>query len=247
MKLSEIFTLLATGEMAQLYTGIRDDSGVDEDHQRQVGGSIQLALTALYTRFTLKQSQLELRLVPGKRDYRLQSKYADNGKRTTEPIRWIADSVDVPFLDDILKIQSIVTPAGLEMSLNNANDPFSCFTPTMDTLRVPNAMVNDIMGTPEWLKVLSLAVQYNANHPPILARLDLDPDSIEIELPQSHLQALLYFVASRASNPVGMGQEFNSGNQWYAKYEYECKRLESSGVDIDSDNSPSRLYQKGFV
>lgn len=248
MKLSEIFTLLALGEMAQLYTGLRDEDGIDEEHQRQVGGSVQLALTALYTRFDLKQSQLELRLVPGKRDYKLHSKYADNGKNTTEPTRWIADSSDAPFVDDILKIQRLVTPVGLLVGLNDQINPFSAFTPTMDSLRVPNAMVNDIPGTPEYLKVLSLSVEYKANHPAIMPRIGyFNPDLSEVELPQAYVQALLYFVASRASNPVGMGQEFNGGNQWYQKYELECRRLEANGMDIEADNTPSRLRQKGFV
>lgn len=248
MKLSEIFSLLTLGEMAQLYTGIRDDDGVDEEHQRQIGGSVQLALTALYTRFNLKQSQLELRLVMGKRDYKLHSKYADNGKNTTEPTRWIADSVDAPFGDDILKIHRVITPVGLEVGLNDMSNPFSAFTPTVDTLRVPSIMVNEEPRQPEFLKVQSVQVQYKANHPAIMPRIGyFNPDLVDIELPQSHLQALLYFVASRASNPVGMGQEFNGGNQWYAKYEMECKRIETNGMNIDSDNAPSRLYQKGFV
>lgn len=248
MKLSEIFTLLATGEMAQLYTGLRDEDGVDEEHQRQVGGSVQLALTALYTRFTLKQNQLELRLVEGKKDYKLHSKYADNGLNTTEPVRWIADSADVPFRDDILKIERIVTPVGLDIGLNNMANPFSCFTPTMDALRVPSCMVNVTPGTPDYLKVASVQVVYKANHPAIMPRIGyFNPDLVDVELPMSHLQALLYFVASRASNPVGMGQEFNSGNQWYQKYELECQRLMVSGQAIDTLSEPSRLRQKGFV
>ena len=247
MKLCEIFYLLTSGEMAQLYTGLRDEDGVNETHQRQLAGSVQLGLTALYTRFNLKQNQLELRLVSGQRDYRLHSKYADNNFSTNEPVRWIADTELVKFKDDILKIEKVITPIGIELELNNGG-LYSCFTPMMDTLRVPNGMVNDVPDTPEELKVSSIAVVYKANHPTLLPRGDwFDTSRIEVELPPSHLQALLYFVASRASNPVGMGQEFNSGNQWYQKYELECQRLTHSGQAIDTINDLCRLHQKGFV
>ena len=248
MKLSEIFSLLSSGEMAQLYTGLRDEDGIDEEHQRAVGNSVQLALTSLYTRFTLKQSQLELRLVEGKSEYKLHSKYADFGTATTEPIRWIADSTTDRFKDDILKIERIITPIGLDLSLNNANDQYTCFTPTMDSLSVPKGMISEVEDTPDYLKVASVQILYKANHPKILPRIGyFNADLIEVDLPVSHVQALLYFVASRASNPVGMGQEFNSGNQWYGKYEMECQRLEHSGQSIDTLSQPNRFRQKGFV
>lgn len=248
MKLSDIFSYLTNGEMAQLYTGDRDEDGVDEDHQRALGQSVQLALNALYTRFNLRENTLELQLMEGQGEYRLESKFAVNGKRTTEPKRWIIDTPAAPFLDDILKIESVVTPVGIELDLNNRNNPYSLMTPRINVLTLPRDMVYVTSATPEYLKTGWLQVAYKANHPAIIPRAGyFNPDSIEVELPTSHLQALLYYVASRAHNPVGMGNEFNAGNQWYQKYELECQRLEAEGMEVDLSSQINRIYQKGFV
>lgn len=246
MKLSEIFDLLASGEMSQLYKGSDDKTVIGENFYKDIAGSVQLGLNALYTRFNLKQNQLELRLVPGKRDYLLQSRFADQGCGE-EPVRYIADTEEAPFKNDILKITQIVTPLGFDLQLNNHANQYSCTTPNMITLRVPYAMVNPVVNTPDELKVQSLLVVYKANHPTLLPRGDwIDPERIEVELPYSHVTALLYFVASRAHNPVGMGNEFNSGNQWYQKYELECQRLMLSGQYVDEDSDIPRLRRKGF-
>lgn len=246
MKLSEIFQLLTTGEMSQLYKGNDNKEILDESYFKAIGNSVQLGLNALYTRFNLKQNQLELRLIPGKRDYTLQSRYADQNQ-CNEDVKWIADTEDAPFKDDILKILQVITPLGLDLDVNNYANQYSCTTPSMNVLRIPNAMANQTISTPDEMKAQSLQVVYKANHPAIIPNRDwFNPDRIEVELPYSHVTALLYFVASRAHNPVGMGTEFNSGNQWYQKYELECQRLMLSGQYVDEDSELPRLRRKGF-
>jgi hypothetical protein len=60
------------------------------------------------------------------------------------------------------------------------------------------------------------------------------------------MQALMYFVASRAHNPAGMSNEFHAGNTWYAKYEGECMRLKLENYEIDQAATVNRKAAKGF-
>lgn len=229
--------------------GLESEGKIAEAKQRQVMSHVTLGLTALYKRFNLKEGRLVLTLQDGQTLYPLQSKFAVNGVRSVEPVRYITDTVSVPFKDDILKIERVIADdTKFELALNNEADLYSCFTPAMDTLRIPEEMVLAGMELPDEYKTDTLTVIYRADHPYPVPRLGyFDPERVNIELPNSHLQALLYFVASRVHNPIGLTNEFNTGNNYNAKYEAECKQLEGDGLEIDQGNSHNRLRSKGWV
>lgn len=94
-----------------------------------------------------------------------------------------------------------------------------------------------------------LRVAYRAKHPKIdlEAALDCRSEDYDIELPDSHLQALLYYIGSRVMNPIGMQNEFHAGNSYFAKYEAECQRLEKDNYQIDNDGSVTTFEEGGFV
>lgn len=142
---------------------------------------------------------------------------------------------------DILKVERVETQDGVELALNDHTSSWSVFTPSMTSLRVPKDIA------PE-LDIESLTVHYRANHPKIKFGLALfDPVRIEVQLPDSHLEPLLYYIASRVHNPIGMGQEFNSGNTYYAKYEAACQALEIEGLAIDQGSTNTRARRNGWV
>jgi len=68
-----------------------------------------------------------------------------------------------------------------------------------------------------------------------------------VQLPDSHLEALLFFVASRVNNPIGMTNEFNAGNSYAAKFEAACQALEEQGLQVDQDSQNTRLHRGGWV
>lgn len=248
-KLSEIFEQLTHGELSQVHLGGAEDGGeINEDNYRHIGNHVKLGLTSLYKRFNLKQGRLTLQLFPDIENYPLQSKYAVNGKGT-EPVRWILDTAGSPFAEDILKILSITGDTKATFPLNDYADEFSIITPTMDSIRVPSVLLTPTPFTvPEEYITSKLILNYQANHPNfMLSNLDLDPERVMIELPSSHTQALLYFVASRVHNPIGMGQEFNAGNNWFNRYEQECRRLEDDGHEIDQGGQTDRITRNGWV
>lgn len=248
MKLSEIFAQMSSGELSQLSIGGNEQGVLDEKNWHQILNHVNVGLTALYRRFFLKEGRVKLRLIADRTIYPLHSDYSVLSTKNPGIVKHILDETAARFQDDILKIERVLTDSGVELSLNDLSDEYSLFTPSMFTLRVPEKIVKQGNDLPERYKTENLELVYRANHPQIVVPLGyFDPERFEVELPPSHLQALLFYVASRIHNPIGIANEFHAGNSWYARYEQECQDLENKGVQVDRDSQPDRLRAKGFV
>lgn len=248
MTLQDIFDQLKYGELSQISVGGNDQGVVDENNWGPLISHINLGLTALYKRFFLKEGRMTIKLLPNKSRYLLHSDYSVLSVRRPSDPKYILDTADDRFQDDILKVEEVMTDAGFTLFLNNAASPYSVFTPTAYSLRVPWAIVNQENGLPDELKTATLDIVYRANHPNITVPLGyFDPDLVEIELPASHLEPLLFYVASRVNNPMGMSEEFHAGNSWYARYEQSCLELEGKGLQIDQGIQHTRFERNGWV
>lgn len=223
MKLQEVFDQLAAGEFSQISVGGQPAGTINESNYSAVLGHINLGMTSLYKRFNLKVRSITFPLQADSDTYQLN-------------------------LVDLLKIEKVVTDGGCELGLNQEGDTYSCSTPSMNSLRVPQIILDQGGDLPDELKTVGLTVSYRANHPKLSNNFGaLIPETKSIELPSSHLQALLYFVASRVHNPIGMVNEFNAGNVWFSKYELECQRLETENLQIDKPAANFRLHRNGWV
>ena len=223
MTLAEVFQQLAYGELSQLSLGSITDEELPESSYAPLLAHVNLGLAALYKRFNLKQGRISFTLNPAGTIYRLG-------------------------VTDLNKIERVLTDAGKDLPLNDGNNKYSCTTPKMDTLRIHPDVNNKSADLPEAYRTDNILILYRANHSKIAGNNGLIiPENIELELPYSHLEALLYFVASRAHNPIGMVNEFNAGNNWAAKYEMECQRLEGLNLEIDEATENSRLIDNGWI
>lgn len=247
MKLSEIFAQLTVGELSQLGLGGAKSGMIAEDDYPKIIGHVNLALADLFSRFTIRQGRLVLAPQPGKVSYALTSNFAVNSPRSTELVRYILDTPEEPFQDDISKVERIVTDSGHELSLNVEGDSESAFTPSTTVLRLPKLLVG-AGEKPDHLKTAQLEIEYRASHPIIGKGFGyVDPVRTEVHLPYAYLQALLYFVASRAHNPSGMANEFHSGNSYAMKYQQECARLDNANLQVVQTRENTRLERNGWV
>lgn len=223
MKLQEIFDQLTYGELSQLSLGGGEAGIISESDWPKLLASVNLGLDALHRRFLLKIGKTSLALVENQSQYTL-----------TEP--------------DLVKVEEVLTAQGYGIPLNDAHDPYSIHTITMKKLMVPLEVVNRSPDLPDTLKTDSLNITYRATHPKlVIGNGYFDPERVEVELPDSHLEALLYYVASRVHNPVGMTNEFHTGNNYAAKYELACQTLEQQNIRIDQQASNDRLERNGWV
>lgn len=247
MRLSEIFEQLTYGELSQLSLGGADIGGIDSGNYKAITAHVNLGLTTLHKRFNLKEGLIKLDLVPGRTVYPLGVEFAATNTGSSEPVRYIKDTASEPYTGDIIKIDSVLTDANLEMDLNNPMNGYSCFTPKLGTLRVPLAVVNKGPDLPYQLITSGLTLVYRANHPTLVLDKYSDPEDIEVALPHAYLEALLLFIASRVNNPVGMTGEFNAGNNYAAKFEKACVQLEMDGTEVDRVGQGSRSQKNGWV
>lgn len=248
MKLIEIFKHLTHGELSQLSLGGGSNGEIVEANYEKVVSHINLALLALHTRFSLRSKQLTVELQTGQLQYPLLSVFAVSHATSTEAVRYIRDTAQAPFLDDILEITEIKTSLDKPVPLNDAYNPYSVMTPNVTTLDVPALIVDPTSETPDIYLTDVLRVIYRANHPVIDATAaTFDPERYEVYLPYSHLQALLLNVASRVNTPFGASNGYSLGDSYLSKYEAECARLEASLTVTDSGTQPNRLKEKGWV
>lgn len=248
MNLQEVFDQLTNGELSQLSIGGNEAGVINPSNYNRLVPHVNLGLTALYKRFPLKENRLSLELQSNRTTYPLHSNYAVSSKTSKEAVRYIKDSASTAFKDDIHKVERVYASSGYEFSLNDESDPYGLFTPSATVLRVPSAVAAQSMDLPSELKSPLVEVVYRANHPLIVADgADLEPEAIELELPYSHLEPLLLFIASRLHTPTGMTNETNMGNTYYSKYEAACQHIELTNLRVDQGSQNSRLYQNGWV
>lgn len=224
MKLQEVFDQLSYGELSQIGLGSRTEDGLLEENYPALVSHVNLGLSSLYKRFNLKERRLNFLLQANASTYKLQ-------------------------IEDILKIERVYTDLEFEVSLNDLSDPFSCLTPSMDTLQVPTNIVEKALDLPDVLRTNGLTVVYRANHPRILlVGGTINPNTVTLELPRSYMEALLYFVASRVTTPSGIGgTEGKVGMEFFGRYEAECQKLEAQNLRVDQGSQSSRLKANGWV
>lgn len=247
MKLSEIFSQLTFGELSQINLGGAEAGEIKEGNYDQVLVHVNLGLTALYKRFPLKEGRILVALQANRYTYPLTSAYAMSNARSLEPVKYIQDAAE-PFLNDIHKIERVYASGGKEFGLNDEADPYAISTPSASVLRVPAIVVAKGGDLPDALKTSTLEIVYRANHP-IINQDDTGFDVLtyEVQLPYTHLEALLLFIASRVNNPIGMVNEFNAGNNYAAKYEQACQQLETSNLRVDQGAQHNRIQRNGWV
>lgn len=240
MKLSEIFTQLTYGELSQISIGGGEAGQINQTNYDKMVAHTNLALIALYKRFPLKENRLLLELIPNQYMYPLRVANADTN--ISLDTKYIRDSISMPFIGDVNKVEKVFNVFGAEYPLNDESSPVSIFTPTLDVIRVTEPIFQTL-PTSRVLEVI-----YRASHSIItVGNGAFNPENVEIDLPYVYLEPLLLYIASRVHNPTGMVNEFNMGNNYNAKYEQACQLLEKNNLSPDRTTQYSRLHAKGFV
>lgn len=245
MNLGTVFQQLAHGEFHELSFG--DGQGIiGPTSFDRMTNMVNLGMSALHKRFKIKEGRLWLQLEEGKYEYVLHSDFALSS-RANKP-KYIIDSKAFPFLNDINKIEAVTTQSGYELPLTDPNAPYSIQTLKQNVLEFPVTLVDKQNELPEKMRGTLLKVSYRAGYgAAICCPSNYDPHMVDVPLPDMYLEALLYFIASRVYNPIGMNKEFHEGNNFAAKYEQECQRLEMLGLQLDKTSLNTRFVKNGWA
>ena len=236
MLLSDFFTAIQSSELESLVIGNRNGNGIEAADYPKLVSHINLGLTALHTRLLLREEEVFLQQYDHIQLYQLHPRYALTNTTSTEPTKYIVDSVFQPFLGNVLKIEQVFSEIGVEYPINDQTNRLSVHTPRFDTLQVPFA------ATPNALSVL-----YRANHPKLSVGVGFDPTQVELEIPDAVTEALLLYVGVRAFTANGSENSKNDVNLLLSRYELACQRLENLDLLHSSGNANLRMRDKGWV
>ena len=236
MLLSELFEFLRHGELRHMYLGGDETDGIKSEDFPAIVSHINMGLTALHRRFPLKFDEAIIQQYDELQRYYLRYRYAQTNVASTEPIKYIDDSIYKPFKENVLKIEAVYSEYGEEYPLNDRNQTYSVYTPSHDSIDIP---FNE--------KENAVSVIYRANHDKIIVGEVFDPSVIEIDIPASLEEALLFFVANRVLNAMGAGNNIQEANHFLSKYELTCSQIEMYGLIGSTSTTNNRLENLGWV
>jgi hypothetical protein len=240
MTLLDIFKDLSYGELQGLAIGnlVPDDNESEPDPKvyGQIMSHINRGLTKLYSRFLLSSKEIYIEQSEEIAEYLLDAEYAQSNTASAIPIedRYIADSVTKPFKNDVLKIEQCFDEEGNLLFMNDPTEEWSLYTPSFRSIQMPYP--NEFN---------TIAVQYRAAHPRLVWTVAVDPSTVDVAVPESLYEALLYYVAHRASpQPIG---GVDGAQTFLQKYEMCCQAVEKQGLYIQAETANWRFDSFGWV
>lgn len=218
MLLSEFFDYLSYGPLAQHAVGIDDTGNIANKDYPKVVSALNLALTRLHTQLPVKFNQVLVQTNASQSLYTLNSKFAVSNA-PAEPdgvIRYILDDSE-PFTDDIITIDEVIGQEGGEYTLNNENVETSVFTPAYNRIQF-SVPLDDIV-----------AVTYRANHPKLPLSKRIDPDSLEIDVPDFCTDALVFYCAYKLISTFDPTQS-QVAAAYYSQFMNAVNEIDSLGL-----------------
>jgi hypothetical protein len=237
MKVPELLTALALGELNNLSMGVTD--AIDPSKIPKVIQSINDGLTRLHTKFVLKEKNLILEMKEGVTFYQFKkrfaySQYDSNNPPSTWNMPYIIDLSKEPFEEDVIKVMSVYDQLGNKLPINDLEKPNSVFTPQAEVIQVPNIV-----------PVQMLSVEYQAK--PVLIPTT-EYEDIDVDLPDFLLITLRYFVGSEIYSQMNTQENIMKGQEYLAKFDRNCQEaIDMDLVSSSSSTTNTRFEKRGWV
>ena len=232
MKLTDIFLALGAGELSSQSSLVDTVTGIKPENYSKIISHINLGLTNLFERFNIRLGDTYIMMLDGVAEYQLDSKYAFSNLASPEQ-KYIMDTLENPFGDDVIRILEATTEIGEPLPINDRTKEKSIFTPTQTSIQIPWKISDDVIN-----------IIYRASHKLIRLSDYNDVEDIEVYLPVSYLEPLLYFVAHRHFAGVGGQSGTPTSQGYYQKYLARVNEIEFNGVP-NKDYSVSTEYFNG--
>jgi hypothetical protein len=237
MNIKDLFRQLSYGELSNLSIGGSGSGEIKADKYPQLVHYLNDGLIALYTRFVLSEKELLVEMVENITQYHLRLKYTESAGEEGEP-DYIKDDGN-PFLNDLVRVLSVWDGDGCQFVLNDVENCNSLFTPTPDTIQVPEPADGEI-----------LAVVYQARPPKLTDVADGEADILdqEFELPIILENALRQYIAHKVFFHIGGQENLIKAQNYLGTYEAICLDVEQRDlVNQSIHTSHAKLEQRGFV
>jgi hypothetical protein len=223
---------LSYGALADLSIG-GEGTGVIPDNQLpKLMVRANNALVALYTRFPLQIRTLILEAVDGISTYHLRAEYAQTSG-STQPTKYIKDTVADPFLGDLLQIEHVYDGEHNELPFNVRNDECSIRTTSYDSLELELPKTGD-----------RYHIEYRARHE-VFPLVPADLSLLQVRLPAQLEEAFMAHIAGNVYGAINSPQAMAKGQELLARFEAECAFLEDRNAVSQSQVSENSSFERG--
>ena len=199
--------------------------------------ALNLELTQLYSRYPVLEKEVAFRRFPEISMYHLTRRYCRSNDESNELYKYILDTKDNPFLGDVLKIENAYTESGQHIVLNDNNNPRAWFTPSFDTIQIPNTTDIDT-------RIAIIGYKAKPEH--------IDPNTTDFEkdiyIPSYLEEPMIYGITMRVAErlPTQTGMQVVQMAQ--AKYKELCDNVDTLNLFHENNVSTNiKLGMRKFV
>ena len=199
--------------------------------------ALNLELTQLYSRYPVLEKEVAFRRFPEISLYHLTRRYCRSNDESKELYKYILDTHDNPFLGDVLKIENAYTESGQHIVLNDNNNPRAWFTPSFDTIQIPNTTDIDT-------RIAIIGYKAKPEH--------IDPNTTDFEkdiyIPSYLEEPMIYGITMRVAErlPTQTGMQVVQMAQ--AKYKELCDNVDTLNLFHENNVSTNiKLGMRKFV
>jgi len=199
--------------------------------------ALNLELTQLYSRYPVLEKDVAFRRFPEISLYHLTRRYCRSNDESKELYKYILDTKDNPFLGDVLKIENAYTESGQHIVLNDNNNPRAWFTPSFDTIQIPNTTDIDT-------RIAIIGYKAKPEH--------IDPNTTDFEkdiyIPSYLEEPMIYGITMRVAErlPTQTGMQVVQMAQ--AKYKELCDNVDTLNLFHENNVSTNiKLGMRKFV
>jgi len=236
--LRDLFHLLASGEFSSISLSRTSTGGLNESEYEKVIGHLNLGIVEIYKRFRFLENELTLHADPRVTKYYLrEDRIADLHHINTQ--RYIERPSDPDGCLNIIEITGVFNEAGDEYTMNNR-------------FKTPCILqkANDILTITKLTAPEKLSIVYQAYPSKITMEDDFNPREIVVPIPETIIEALLYYVASRVYKPMGSNDSTANADKsasYQQQFELSCQKLEFYGLDPDNQDAANTFEERGWV
>lgn len=199
--------------------------------------ALNLELTQLYSRYPVLEKDVAFRRFPEISLYHLTRRYCRSNDESKELYKYILDTHDNPFLGDVLKIENAYTESGQHIVLNDNNNPRAWFTPSFDTIQIPNTTDIDT-------RIAIIGYKAKPEH--------IDPNTTDFEkdiyIPSYLEEPMIYGITMRVAErlPTQTGMQVVQMAQ--VKYKELCDNVDTLNLFHENNVSTNiKLGMRKFV
>jgi hypothetical protein len=233
MTVAELYRSLALGELNNLSMADLIGQTITESARPRIILYLNEALVRLYSRFILREKEVLVKMHSDITSYRLEPRFAVTyeplNETDDEALRYLRDTVNAPFIGDVIRVLSVWDSKGEKLALNDEAACCSLFTPQYNLLQIPCPVHDDLVG-----------VIYQAKHPTVVGEL-----SEKITLPDVLLGALNSFIAYKVMSHLNSQDSNAKAQEYMAMYEALCAEIVEKDLVNTSFLPPNGRFKLG--